>query len=429
MERCRALVFARRHGRSSVRLNCPPRAGSSCDAKLPTVIVNQVNPAHRHHCPSTNLVTHEPSTINHSPVPLCLNTPLPPPRIERRLFPSLHRRVPLLTSGAPQRFRSLTAGRSMRSAPLPPCGTRCSCAASLPRKARPRCNTPTPLPVTTRRGPALTTLRGCHDSCLRPGIAPAPPLNTPFAPPPHYVRPTMARHNFARRRLQAGRHRLRPCRTGLPPPFGPAPGGLRRSLRDRRRPPSAILDLHMDKTGRDGNSQARRRQARCRAMRSSNLGRHSTRHTRPPTRFGCRLFLVFRRRDVPPGVRNTSAAPAAHSRTPQPLRPSIRNAVFNGRLTVLRSYLSPPRVPSIQHGCPSQRCAQQGATHSCRATLRSLRPDTPCAFEGHTARQASTHRCRAPPRRVLRTPAGLRATSRRFECPVVLRAPVPPFTL
>ncbi len=34
------------------------------------------------------------------------------------------------------------------------------------------------------------------------------------------------------------------------------------------------------------------------------------------------------------------------------------------------------REPSIQHGYP----------HS--ATLRSLRPDTPCAFEGHTARQA-----------------------------------------
>jgi len=39
-----------------------------------------------------------------------------------------------------------------------------------------------------------------------------------------------------------------------------------------------------------------------------------------PPRSECRLFLVFHRRDVPPRVRNTSAAPAVHSRTLRPLR-------------------------------------------------------------------------------------------------------------
>ena len=53
------------------------------------------------------------------------------------------------------------------------------------------------------------------------------------------------------------------------------------------------------------------------------------------------------------------------------------------------------RVQWPVHG-NSQRAVNRPfntATHH-SATLRSLRPDTPCAFEGHTARQASTHRCR-----------------------------------
>jgi len=55
----------------------------------------------------------------------------------------------------------------------------------------------------------------------------------------HHIRP----------RLQAGRHRLRPCRPAfrLQESFGHAPGGLRQSLRDRRSPPYAIHELPMDK--------------------------------------------------------------------------------------------------------------------------------------------------------------------------------------
>ncbi len=184
-----------------------------------------------------------------------------------------------------------------------------------------------------------------------------------------------ARHeHHSRLWLQAGRHRLRPCRTGLPPSSGHAPGGQRRSLRDRRSPPSASLELHMDKTGRDGNSGLRRRQARCRAMRSSNLGRHSRHNTTPYAQrvpFVPPCFRLPRQARPPPALR--------HKRSLLALRPSNRNAVCNGQFTATAR----SREPAIQHGYP----------HS--ASLRSLRPDTPCAFEGHTARQASTHRCRA----------------------------------
>jgi hypothetical protein len=137
----------------------------------------------------------------------------------------------------------------------------------------------------------------------------------------HHIRP----------RLQAGRHRLRPCRPAfrLPPSFDHAPGGLRRSLRDRRRPPSAILELPMDKTGRDGNSGLRRRQARCRAMRSSIRGRHSRHRYKTPyaqrVSFVPPCFRLPRRARPPPAfLHKTHSLCSA---------PSIRNAVFNGQFT------------------------------------------------------------------------------------------------
>ena len=140
--------------------------------------------------------------------------------------------------------------------------------------------------------------------------------------------------------------------TGLPPSFGHAPGGLRRPLRDRRRPPSAILELPMDKTGRDGNSGLRRRQTRCRAMRSSIRGDTSGADTRPPTHKECLLFPHA-------SVSRAGRVRLQHSSTkPTPCAPP---PLFGMPCSMASSRQQPKsREPSIQHGYPSHALPRNG---------------------------------------------------------------------
>ncbi len=169
--------------------------------------------------------------------------------------------------------------------------------------------------------------------------------------------------------------------TGLPPSFGHAPGGLRRPLRDRRRPPSAILELHMDKTGRDGNSGLRRRQARCRAMRSSIRGDTPGADTRPPTHKECLLFPHA-------SVSRAGRVRLQHSSTkPTPCAPP---PLFGMPCSMASSRQQPGAVNRpFNTATHHTRYRATAFGLSIRSTGTTLRPVTPCAFEGHRARQGS----------------------------------------
>ena len=249
--------------------------------------------------------------------------------------------------------------------------------------------------------------------------------------------------------------------TGLPPSFGHAPGGLRRPLRDRRRPPSAILELPMDK--RRHEIFDRRRLPWHHTIPATRLSRPLRRKgqgPRQPLRSDLRspYFLHTRTHGTTSGLsmrvafrmsahRPASTAPASvarpgyrrvasgstvgHDGTPahdgglatstrcRPSWPTAGALALWGRRHRCRSRVSlfghserlyglPMHIHSERrvqwpfHGS-SQRAVKRPfntATHhtryratafglSVRSPCTTLRAVTPCAFEGHTARQPS----------------------------------------
>ena len=157
-------------------------------------------------------------------------------------------------------------------------------------------------------GYSLPTLRGMSRHLLT--HVPRQPLRCCGAPPD-------GRHPRTNR-FGGGAHHITTLRPVTAPAYARAAPGLRSPLLRRCRKRSGL------------SASASLRQA---------------------TRIECRLFGRSTAEMFLLASGTRRRLHSRHSRTLHALRnTSMRNAVFNGRLTGLRSYLSPPRVPSIQHG-------------------------------------------------------------------------------
>ena len=116
-------------------------------------------------------------------------------------------------------------------------------------------------------------------------------------------------------------------------------------------------------------------------MRSSIRGDTPGTDTRPPTHKECLLFPHA-------SVSRAGRVRLQHSSTkPTPCAPP---PLFGMPCSMASSRQQPKsREPSIQHGYPSHALRATAFGLSVRSTGTTLRPVTPCAFEGHRARQGS----------------------------------------